>query len=110
MGEKLGGLKNSSYFCNMNARRDKQKQQRSQLNSQLEAAQQQQKVKEKNDNLIQLGKFFYSLAGMTYAGAVLTIIIGKDYFKSSEILWSIMLFFSLIILAWITVKRGNLKR
>ena len=92
----------------MNARRDKQKQQANQLNKQLEPAQ--SKVKEKNDNLIQLGKFFYSLAGMTYAGAVLTIIIGKEYYNSTEILWSVMLFFTLIILAWITVKRGNIKK
>ena len=46
---------------------------------------------------------------MTYAGAVLTIIIGKDYHNSKEIIWSVVLFFSLIILAWLTVKRGNLK-
>ena len=92
----------------MNARRDKQKQQANQLNKQLEQAQ--SKVKEKDDNLIQLGKFFYSLAGMTYAGAVLTIIIGRDYYNSTEILWSVMLFFALIILAWITVKRGNIKK
>ena len=92
----------------MNARRDRLKrQQNNQLNKQLE--QPLEKVKEKNDDLIQLGKFFYSLAGMTYAGAVLTIIIGKDYHNSKEIIWSVVLFFSLIILAWLTVKRGNLK-
>lgn len=92
----------------MNARREKHKQQISQLNKQL--GQPTDKVKEKNDNLIQLGKFFYSLAGMTYAGAVLTIIVGKDYYNSTEILWSVILFFTLTILAWITVKRGNLKK
>lgn len=92
----------------MNARREKNKQPQNQLNKQLEQAE--FKVKEKNDNLIQLGKFFYSLAGMTYAGAVLTIIIGRDSYNSSEILWSVMLFFVLIILAWITVKRGNIKK
>ena len=92
----------------MNARRDKQKQQANQLNKQLEPIQ--IKVKEKNEDLIQLGKFFYSLAGMTYAGAILTIIIGKEYYNSTEILWSVLLFFALTMLAWITVRRGNIKR
>ena len=92
----------------MNARREKNKQPQNLLNKQLEQAQ--VKVKEKNDNLIQLGKFFYSLAGMTYAGAVLTIIIGRDFYNSTEIIWSVVLFFVLIVLAWITVKRGNIKK
>lgn len=92
----------------MNARRDKQKQRANQLNKQLEPIQ--IKVKEKNDDLIQLGKFFYSLAGMTYAGAILTIIIGKEYYNSTEILWSVLLFLALTMLAWITVRRGNIKR
>ena len=106
--KKFARFKNLLYLCSMNARRDKQKQQANQLNKQLEPIQ--IKVKEKNDDLIQLGKFFYSLAGMTYAGAILTIIIGKEYYNSTEILWSVLLFFALTMLAWITVRRGNIKR
>ena len=94
----------------MNVRKDKQKEQRTQLNKQLENMQKANMPKEKNDNLIQLGKFFYSLAGMTYAGAVLDFVWNIDKARQMELWMAIAGFLGLAWAGWLFVKRGNIKR
>ena len=67
-------------------------------------------MKEKDDNLIQLGKFFYSLAGMTYAGVILTVLIDFDVNRVEALYWGTLAMALLTILAWKLVKLGNIKR
>ena len=92
----------------MSARRERGKSQKPQLNKQL--AQMEVRVKEKNENLIQLGKFFYSLAGMTYAGAVLTFIIDLNEDNTSALLVALVSLVLLAYVGWLFVKRGNIKK
>lgn len=94
----------------MNARKDRQKEQRAQLNRQLENIQRDNKPKEKNENLIQLGKFFYSLAGMTYAGAVLDFVINMEENRIVELSTAVVGFLALSVAGWMFVKRGNLTK
>jgi len=92
----------------MGTRREKSKPQRAVLNKQLDTAKVQEK--EKDENLIQLGKFFYSLAGMTYAGAVLTFIVDLDNGNTPALLTALVSLVALASVGWIFVKRGNIKR
>lgn len=91
----------------MSRRREKNKPQNT-INRQLE-----QPVvteKEKNDNLIQLGKFFYSLAGMTYAGAVLTFVVNFNRANTNALLMASLGMVVLASVGWLIVKRGNIKK
>lgn len=88
----------------MTTRREKNKPKNT-LNHQLE--QPEVKVKEKNDNLIQLGKFFYSLAGMTYAGIILAVLIDFETQKVMTLYWGAVATILLAVLAWELVKVGN---
>jgi len=96
----------------MSKRREKNKPQQSQTNRQLVYEHQQTEVsaKEKNDNLIQLGKFFYSLAGMTYAGAVLTFIVDFNEDNTLALLTALVSLVLLASVGWLFVKRGNIKK
>ena len=83
------------------------------LNKQLETVE--TRVKERNDNLIQLGKFFYSLAGMTYAGIILTSIINLKEEDENDgkiiiICLGVVATVILATIAWRLVKSGNIKR
>ena len=89
----------------MSKRWEKSKPQQPQLNRQLE--QSALVVKEKNENLIQLGKFFYSLAGMTYAGAVLTFVVDYNENNTSALLIALLSLVLLASVGWLFVKRGN---
>ena len=78
------------------------------LNKQLE--QTQVHSKEKNENLIQLGKFFYSLAGLTCAGAVLTFIVDYNEDNTSALCIALVSLVLLAYVGWLLVKRGNIKK
>lgn len=78
------------------------------INKQLEATE--TRIKEKNENLIQLGKFFYSLSGMTYAGAVLTNLDGFKSSDAMELYWGFLAAILLGVLAWYFVYFGNIKK
>ena len=62
------------------------------------------------ENLLQLGKFFYALASLTYGGAVLTLLLDYDSDKSSVLVSSIVAFLLLAVLAWVTTNKGNRKK
>lgn len=94
-------------YNDMSSRREKRKPQAT-INRQLE--QPEVVPTEKDDNLIQLGKFFYSLAGMTYAGIVLTVLIDYDDYKVRTLAYGSLATVLLAVLAWILVKRGNIKK
>jgi hypothetical protein len=87
----------------MSSRREKHKPQNT-INRQLEhrAAD-----SGKNDNLIELGKFFYTLAGMTYAGVILTVLMNFDDGRLDILMWGSVALVLLTILAWKLVKLGN---
>ena len=90
----------------MSNRREKNKP-RNTLNKQLEYT---EVEKEKNDNLIQLGKFFYSLSGLTYAGVVLNYIIHFDKDEIVILYIGALVMAVLAVTAWILIKRGNIKK
>ena len=91
----------------MSSRREKRKPQNT-INRQLE--QPEVVPTEKNDNLIQLGKFFYSLAGMTYAGVVLAVLMDYRYYKAMTLYWGAVAMIVLSVSAWILIKIGNNKK
>ena len=91
----------------MSNRREKSKP-RNAINRQLE--QTEAVVREKDDNLIQLGKFFYSLAGMTYASAVLSTIMDYREYKAAELYWGLFATVLFASIAWNLVKIGNNKK
>ena len=91
----------------MSTRREKNRP-RNTLNKQMEQPEPRQK--EKDDNLITLGKFFYSLAGMTYAGVILTKVIDFKYGDAEMLYWSVAATVILAVIAWLLVKFGNIKR
>ena len=66
--------------------------------------------KERDENLIQLGKFFYTLASLTFAGAVLMYLTDFSAEKQSALAVSMAGFFGLAWLGWAVTKRGNIKR
>ena len=78
------------------------------INKQLERTE--PRVKEKNENQIQLGKFFYSLAGMTYAGVILTKLMDFRYGDAEMLYWGGVATVLLTISGWCLVKLGNVKR
>lgn len=79
---------------------------RKNINKQLE----QREVKEKDESLILLGKFFYSLSGITCAGIVLVILNDFDVNKVEILSWATIAMMLLAILGWLLVKRGNIKK
>lgn len=81
---------------------------RNAINKQLERTE--PRVKEKNENQIQLGKFFYSLAGMTYAGVILTNLMDFRYGDAMTIYWGGLATVILAMIAWLLVLLGNIKR
>lgn len=66
--------------------------------------------KEKDDNMIQLGKFFYSLSGLTYAGVIITKVIDFRYGDAEMLYWGVIATVILATIAWLLVKFGNIKR
>ena len=88
----------------MSNRRQKAKPQNT-INRQLEQPMVQ--VREKDENLIQLGKFFYTLASLTYGSAFLGLILNYAPEKSFLLLLSTIGFLILMLSAWMLVKRGN---
>jgi hypothetical protein len=89
----------------MSNRRDKNKPT---LNRQLE--QLVVKEKEKNENQIQLGKFFYSIAGMTYAGSVLSYVMEHHIIDVDTLMKGIVATTVWALIGWFFVKAGNIKR
>ena len=91
---------------NMSKRREKNKP-HNELNKQLDY---EVKEKEKDDNKIQLGKFFYSLSGVTYAGAVLGVGMNFELEKVVTLASGVLLTIILAVTGWTIVKRGNIKK
>lgn len=93
---------------NMSNRREKNKP-RNTLNKQLERPE--EREPEKDYGMIQLGKFCYSLAGLTYAGTILAPIINYEGDGKVEIVcFGVVATFILATIAWHFVKLGNIKR
>ena len=91
----------------MSNRRDKNKPT---LNRQLEQLVEMNAEKEKDDNKIQLGKFFYSLSGLTYAGVVLTLFVNFDEEKVNALLLGLAATVLLGFVGYYLVKFGNVKK
>ena len=92
----------------MSKRREKNKPQQPQLNKQLEP----QKIappKERNESLVELGRFFYDLGKLVFGSDVLTILLNYDDYKSDLLIVGIVVMVLCFILGWILIKRGNKK-
>ena len=103
-------METCSYICGrksngMSSRRDKNKP-RNSVSRQLEEP----REKERDDNLITLGKFFYSLAGLTYAGGLLTKLVDFRDGDFMALYWGTIATVLLAVFAWFLVKAGNIKR
>lgn len=62
---------------------------------------------EKDEALSQLGKFFYSLASLTYGGAVLTTLLDYKVDKTMTLLFASWATIALAVLGHTFVKRSN---
>ncbi len=92
----------------MNARRDKAKQQRNQLNQQLEAMAVKPR-KEKDEFVIEVGKFFLDLAKLTFAGVFLTAIMDVSIDMMKVIRWCAIVIAILAALGFILLRKGTTK-
>lgn len=93
----------------MNARRDKAKQQRNQLNQQLEPVAVKTK-KEKDEFVYEVGKFALDLAKLTFAGVFLTAIMDVSVDMVKVIQWCAIAISILIVFGFILVKRSTTKK
>ena len=92
----------------MNARREKNKPAKPQLNQQLETVA--DRPKEKDENLIEFGKFFYTLASLVFGGAILTVLLDYQDRKFPVLASSVLFMIILVSIGWTLIKRGNIKK
>ncbi len=93
----------------MNARRDKAKQQRNQLNQQLEPVTVKTK-KEKDEFVFEMGKFTLDLAKLTFAGVFLTAIMDVSVDMVKVIQWCFLIISVLVIFGFILIKKSTTKK
>lgn len=93
----------------MNARKDKQKQERARLNSQLEPVGDKTK-KEKNEFVIELGKYFLDISKLTFGGMFLSAIMDVTFDMDRLIRVCAVVITFLAIFGLILIKYGNKKR
>lgn len=91
-------------------RRREKPQPQPQTNKQLAVQQETAPSREKDENLIELGKFFYGLAQLVFGGGVLVILLDYDKDKVPMLMMAFLALFSFAFLGWILVKRGNNKK
>ena len=92
----------------MTRRREKNKPQ-PQTNKQLAVQQETALSREKDENLIELGKFFYGLAQLVFGGGVLGIVLDFVPEKVLDLVLSFVGTVMLAVTAWIFIKLGNKK-
>lgn len=111
LSKNLFGIGILSIFAtesySMSNRREKNKPPQNQLNKQLDH---EVKEKEKSESQIQLGKFSYSLSGLTYAGVVLAVITDYNVRKAELLFWGVLMMIIFAAVGWIFVERGNIKK
>lgn len=92
----------------MTRRREKNKPQ-PQTNKQLAVQQETAPSREKDENLIELGKFFYGLAQLVFGGGVLGIVLDFVPEKVLDLVLSFVGTVMLAVTAWVFIKLGNKK-
>lgn len=65
-------------------------------------------TREKNEPMIQLGKFFFNLAQLVFGGIILTYLLEDKQDKAIIMLLAISAIILFLILGWLLVKRGNI--
>jgi hypothetical protein len=78
------------------------------MNSQLEAVT--ERPMEKDPNLIELGKLFYTLASLVFGGAILTVLLDYEDRKFPILVSSILFMVILVLVGWTLIRRGNIKK
>lgn len=78
------------------------------MNSQLEAVT--ERPKEKDSNLIELGKLFYNLASLVFGGAILTVLLDYEDRKFPVLVSSVLFMVTLALVGWTLIRRGNIKK
>ena len=94
----------------MTTRREKNKPTKPQVNQQLESVVSIQREKEKDENLIELGKFFYTLASLVFGGAILAVLLDYQDRKFPVLVSSILFMIILVLMGWTLIRRGNIKK
>ena len=65
------------------------------------------KEEKKNENLVELGKYFYNLSGLVFGGVILTILLD---FREDKVPLLFAGLFAMVLTAiagWVLIKRGN---
>lgn len=100
-------MKNNSYLCSVNKKRERYKEQNRQNNSQL--AEPVRHVKEKDASLIELGKYFYTLSQLVFGGVVLSVLLDFSDRKFLALILGLMAVIAFALMGWVLVKSGNIK-
>lgn len=91
----------------MTARRQKARAHQAQMNSQLEAVT--ERPKEKDSNLIELGKYFYTLSHLVFGGVVLVILLDFSDRKLLALVYGLLAVAMFAVMGWSLIRKGNLK-
>jgi hypothetical protein len=94
----------------MTVRREKNKPQKTLLYQQVTGAMHLQEEKTKDENLIELGKFFYTLASLVFGGAILAVLLDYQDRKFPVLVSSILFMVILVLIGWTLIRRGNIKK
>ena len=65
------------------------------------------KEKEKNESLIELGKYFYNLSGLVFGGVILTILLDFKEDKVPLLFAGLIAMVLTAMAGWVLIKRGN---
>ena len=65
-------------------------------------------TREKNEPMIQLGKFFFNLAQLVFGGIILTYLLEDKQDKALIMLLAVSAIILFLILGWLLIKRGNI--
>ena len=63
--------------------------------------------KEKNNNLIELGKYFYNLSSLVFGGVILAVLLDFEEDKLPLLLAGFVAMILTAITGWLLIKRGN---
>ena len=104
----FGCFGRNAYFCNMNARRDKQKQQNNQLNKQLETV---EKPNPDNSQSIALeaGKFCLDIAKLVFGGIILAGIMQQGIEFNSLFLSGLFVVLLFVAFGFYLIKKSKKK-
>ena len=91
----------------MNTRRERNKEQNRQINTQMSIPAKQ--TKEKDTNFIELGKYFYTLSHLVFGGVVIAILLDFSDRKFLMLIYGALAVVTFAIMGWFLIRKGNIK-